>query len=73
MEESTTYQLILSKGEKRGRVGQLHDTLAELGQIRFGIPDSATSEALQRITDLERLSELVRRVLIASSWQDLLS
>lgn len=68
MEESVTYQAIVEKGE----VKALHNGILKLGRKKFGPVDEATERALCSITDLERLNELLERVLDVSSWQELL-
>jgi predicted transposase YdaD len=73
MEESSTYQLILSRGEARGRVEEARETLMDVGQLKFGEPDAAQRVAIEAITDRQRLRLLTRRVLAVSSWQELLA
>jgi predicted transposase YdaD len=84
MEESTTYQAILSKGReeglRRGREeGVAQGALAEArrilllqGENHFGPPDAKTRAALEAIQDVERLEALSVRLLTAAGWQDLL-
>lgn len=80
MKESSTYQVILDEGRQEGRrEGEQMGTVAEarrllllLGEQRFG---PATPEIRQRVeaeSGIERLEELVRRVLTASGWDDVL-
>jgi hypothetical protein len=71
MEESDTYLEILEKGEAKGRVAEAKRLLLRLGKLQFGIPDRAAKDALEAITDLERLEQLGERVLEVSSWQEL--
>ncbi len=73
MEESTTYQGIIGKGRVEGRVEGKRSLLFRLGAKRFGIAESATLEAIQRITDAEKLDQLAERILDAVSWDDLLA
>ncbi|MCI0461802.1 MAG: hypothetical protein L0Z62_33035 [Gemmataceae bacterium] len=68
MHDSDTYQAILDEGEVRG----LQNALLVQGEERFGRPDEDTRTALQGIDDLERLRGLMRRVLKANTWQELL-
>ena len=77
MEESTTYQEILHKGEARGvakerAASKLRESLLIEGIPRWGVPDTQAREALDAIGDVSRLQELVARVPAANSWQDLL-
>ena len=65
MEESSTYQLIMERGEKR--------TLLRLGRKKFGEPDSATLSRIESLTDADRLHALTERLLDVTSWEELLS
>jgi predicted transposase YdaD len=84
MEESTTYQAIIRRGEAigeargqaagraEGRAEEARRMLLLLGQDKFGPPDAATLVAVQAITDIERLEALGRQVRQAETWQQLL-
>ncbi len=72
MEESTTYQAIIRKGEARGRAEEARRLLLRLGQKQLGQPDAAVVAAVQAITDVERLEALAEQVLEARTWQQLL-
>jgi predicted transposase YdaD len=72
MRESVTYQAILEEGEAKGAIAEARKLLLLLGRDRFGPPDRATRDALERIQDLQRLEELGVRLLSAGSWQQLL-
>ena len=69
MEESTTYQYIISQG----RIREAKQILLILGRIRFGPPDAQVSAAIEAIDDIERLENLNARLLTVSSWQELLA
>ena len=43
-----------------------------LGEQKFGPPDARVRAALEAIGDAERLEALARRLLTATSWDDLL-
>jgi hypothetical protein len=74
MEESTTYQLLLARGEAAGRLEEARHLLLQLGRVKFGRPaDNATAERIEQITDLDRLRALAGRVLDVSGWQELLA
>ncbi|WP_143393363.1 hypothetical protein [Fimbriiglobus ruber] len=73
MEESSTYQAILARGEARGRLAEARATLERLGGKRFGPPPATVLAALEAIADLPRLEELTDRILDAHSWNDLIS
>jgi hypothetical protein len=68
MRESTTYQYILDEG----RIDALQKTLLRQGRQRFGPPSEAIQTMVTGITDLERLERMTDRLLVVSSWQELL-
>jgi hypothetical protein len=69
MEESATYQWIVSKGQ----IKEAKRFLLMQGQDRFGQPDPKTVAAIESISDLGRLEELGRRLLRVDSWEELFS
>lgn len=75
LEDSTTYQLILNRGEARGEVrGETREAQAmvlRLGTKRFGPPSEAVLTAIRGITDRERLETIAEQILDAASWDDL--
>lgn len=77
MENSTTYQAVLRRGAAEGRLqGELTEArnmLLLLGRDKFGEPGPADAATIDAISDKTRLEALARRVLIASSWDDLLA
>ncbi len=80
MKESSTYQAILQEGRAEGRaegltlgaVAEARKVLRFQGDDLFGAPDAATAAAIERLDNLERLEELLRRLRTATSWRDLL-
>jgi len=88
MEESVTYQAIIRKGwetgraegkaegkaegEKMGRLDEARKTLLLVGRSRLGEPEADVTAALQAIDDLEKLEQLIVRVLEVNTWQELL-
>jgi hypothetical protein len=46
--------------------------LRQWGEDAFGIPDAQTAAAIERLNDLTRLEDLLRRVKSVTSWQELL-
>lgn len=80
MEESTTYQAILSKGREEGReegresgrLQSLRNVLIRQGTKRFGAPSAEVATTIEGITDLPRLERLAERILDATGWDDLL-
>jgi predicted transposase YdaD len=81
MKESSTYQAILEEGRVEGRIeGRTEGAVIEArkvlrlqGDDAFGPADARTAAAIERLTDLAQLEELLRRVRTAGSWQELLS
>ena len=77
MRESTTYQEILAEGRQEGRQeGREHEArqfLLFLGTERFGTPGTAARTALDQISTVERLEQLGRRLLVVTSWDELLA
>ncbi len=72
MEESTTYQYLIAKGEHQGALREARKTLLVQGRDRFGPPPEETIAAIEGMDDLERLEQLHVRVLHVSSWDELL-
>jgi hypothetical protein len=73
MKESTTYQGILEEGRQEGWRKGVRQTILRLGRQKFGPPRDAIGATLTTMTDLERLERMIDRILIASSWDDLLA
>ncbi|HZU39175.1 MAG TPA: hypothetical protein VFA18_24830 [Gemmataceae bacterium] len=83
MEESVTYQAILREGEVRGEakgkvLGEAQGKALEArrvllqGRTRFGEPPARVVAALDAVSDVGRLEELVVRLLQVTSWEELL-
>jgi predicted transposase YdaD len=77
MRESVTYQAILEEGREEGRdEGQITHArrmLLELGTEKLGAPDVATAATIESLADLFVLDRLIRGVLRASDWDELLA
>ncbi len=87
MEDSSTYQAIIAKGEAkgeargrvegeaRGRVEgastEARNLLLRLGRKRFGEPSEDTLQILQNMAELETLERLAERLLEVESWAEL--
>ena len=87
MEESVTYQAIVEKGRQRGiqegiqegrqkgrqegGIAEARRTLLRLGSKRFGAPTEATRAAVEAMTALETLENLIDRVLDVENWSEL--
>ena len=72
MKESSTYQAILEEGRSEGAVAEAKKVLRLQGDDAFGPPDDRTAAAIERLADLARLEDLLRRVRTAGSWKQLL-
>jgi hypothetical protein len=80
MKESVTYQAIieegmaegLAKGLAEGKIEEARAILLLQGRSRFGEPSAETLAAIQAVTDVQKLEELSVRLLVVSSWQELL-
>ncbi|HTU93782.1 MAG TPA: hypothetical protein VMF69_27125 [Gemmataceae bacterium] len=76
MKESSTYEAILEEGREEGRsegaVAEAKKVLRLQGDEVFGVPDARTAAAIERLNDLTRLEDLLRRVHSVTSWQELL-
>jgi predicted transposase YdaD len=68
MEESTTYQWVLEQGALR----EVRKNVLLLGRQQFRRTPKAVKTALENITDLARLEELLVGVGKAASWEELL-
>jgi predicted transposase YdaD len=77
LKESSYYQLLveegMKEGVKKGRIEEAQSLILRQGQIRFGSPDAEVRAAIEAIQDVERLEQLSERLLIVSSWAELLS
>ena len=73
MKESTFYQGILEEGRMEGQVEEARKFVLRLARKRFGPPTEQTETAINAITDLERLERLLERVVLVSSWEELLT
>ena len=69
MEESSGYQLIMKRGERKALIR----TVLDLGRLKFGDLDADQLASLQRTKDLDRLGEMSRRIITATTWDELLA
>ncbi|HEV3082762.1 MAG TPA: hypothetical protein VGY66_23460 [Gemmataceae bacterium] len=81
MKESATYQAILDEGRIEGRaegavqgaVQASKKILLALGNKRYGMPSARNLSAIEAITSVSRLEQLVTRIHDVATWDDLLS
>ena len=73
MEESSTIRAFIEEGRVKGMIEEARRIILLLGRIRFGDAGDAVVSRLDAISNLEKLEQLVERLLIVSSWDELLS
>ena len=61
-----------AEGEARGRVEEARKILIRHGTKKFGPPDEQVKARIAALADLDRLHDLVDRVLDVASWDELL-
>lgn len=79
MEESSTYQALLARGEAkgkaegeaRGRAEEARAIILRLGRKRLGEPSAEAQSALNSITAPQALEELAERLLEVENWDEL--
>lgn len=72
-EHSVTYQAIIERGVKKGRVEEARTAVLVVGRKRFGEPNEATRARLNAISDADSLERLLERAVTASGWDELLA
>src|SRR5262245_30794666 len=73
IEETPLYQEAYQKGEARGRAEEARKILIRHGTKKFGPPDEQAKAQIAALADLDRLHELVDRILDVASWDELLA
>jgi hypothetical protein len=73
MQESSTYQWILEQGAARGAARAFHESILIVGEGRFGPAPAEVRDAVNAITDSDRLRRITRRLQQAADWNDLLA
>lgn len=73
IEESSVYQDAVRKGEVQGRAGEARRILIRHGTRKFGPPDEQAKAHIAALADLDRLQDLIDRVLDVASWDELLA
>lgn len=69
LEDSTTYQLTIS----RGRIREAQEIVLMQGTEKFGDLPELVESAIRAIHDRERLERMARRMVKADSWDDILA
>jgi predicted transposase YdaD len=76
IEESSVYQGILKKGEAQGiaegRIEDARESLLRLGSKKLGPPVAKFEAEIAALADLDRLHDLIDRILDVSTWDELL-
>jgi predicted transposase YdaD len=85
IEDSSVYQDIFAKGRAEGRaegeargraegeVEEARKTLLRLGHKRLGPLDQSLEGRIAAIGDLDRLDDLIDRLLEVATWEELLA
>ena len=80
MRESSTIQAFIEEGRRKGqegleegRAGEARKIILLQGPMRLGAADDEVKTRLDEIHDLEQLEDMIKRILIASSWDELLA
>ncbi len=73
IEESSVYQDIFATGEAKGRVDEARKTLLRQGRKKLGPPSEAIEARINVLVDLDRLNDLLDRVLDVATWDELLA
>jgi hypothetical protein len=77
IEDSWVYQDILAKGraegEAKGHAEEAREALLRLGRRNLGPPGEEVEARIADLGDLDRLHELLDRILDASNWDELLA
>jgi hypothetical protein len=73
LKESTTYVMLIAKGQNEGSREEARRLLYRYGTRRFGRPDLAMMTAVEAIRDREQLEGLLDRICDGSAqgWNDL--
>ena len=75
MRESSTIQAFIEEGRRKGleegRAGEARRIIMLQGPMRFEAADEQVKAKLDEIHDLEHLEDMIKRILIASSWGEL--
>jgi hypothetical protein len=69
MKDSVTYQAIVEEGMVKAR----QNDILRLGRRKLGPPSPASEQALNDMTDPDRLARLLDRLFDVSSWDELLA
>ncbi len=73
MRESVTYQAILEEGREEGSIRELHRMILRQGRVRFGEADESIRKQIEAIQDIDTLEDLSERLVIVSSWDELMA
>ncbi len=72
MRESSTIQAFIEEGRVKGLAEEARRFILRMGRTRFGVAGDTVVSRLDSISDLEKLEQLGERLLIVSSWDQLL-
>ena len=72
LRDTPVYRVIVEEGREEGRLEQARQNLLELGAAKFGPSDAEVAATVDSIDDLATLQGLLRGVLTAGTWNELL-
>ena len=77
IEESSVYQGIFKRGEAQGiaegRIDEAREVLLRQGRKKLGPPGEKVEAEITALADLDRLHDLIDRILDVSTWDELLA
>lgn len=73
MRESSVIQAFLEEGERSGELKGARKVLLGIGEDLFGLPDAATRQQIESLTDADQIAQLARHAHQAASWATLLA
>jgi predicted transposase YdaD len=77
IEQSSTYQEILKKGRRQGKVEgkaeEARQILLRQGRKKLGNPPKTVRNRIEAMNDLAQLNDLLDRILDVASWDELLT
>jgi hypothetical protein len=63
----------IKEGRIQGKIEEARRTPLRLGGKRFGAPPENVHAAIEAIQDVDRLEQLSERLLVVSTWAELIT
>ena len=73
LRESSFYKVIMTEGEKKGRLEEARRMILSQGRRKFGVSPAGIEAKLENIADQAKLEAIADRLIDVSSWEDLLA